>query len=99
MSIILQILNIVAIIMTFLKEHGFFLERSHLIQGYFENILSTEFKTKIQQENWGIGFAFLDCNLTTPYKRVFEFIFDQMLPHSYIYLDEYYAAGIVTYFD
>lgn len=35
-----------------------------------------------------IGFASIDCNIGSSYKTVFEWIFSEMAPNSYIYMDE-----------
>lgn len=82
-----------------LKSHGLFFERCHLVQGYFEETLSPEFKSNYCAQGRQVGFACLDCNISPPYKIVFEFLIDLMAPHSYIYMDEYYSNAVITYFD
>ena len=73
----------------YLDDHGLYREQCFLIQGLFENTLTEEFKQNYKAEERKIGFAFLDCNVDSSYKPVFEFIFDLMAENSYIYMDEY----------
>lgn len=47
--------------------------------------LAPEHRNPKQRE---IGFASLDCNVSTSYKTVFEWIFDALASNSYIYMDE-----------
>jgi hypothetical protein len=82
-----------------IKNHDLFVDKVHLIQGYFEDTLTKEFKDNYLKEGRGVGFACLDCNIAPPYKIVFEFLIDLMKPHSYIYMDEYYSNSVIQYFD
>ena len=51
-------------------------------------------------ENRKIGFAFLDCNIGSSYKTVFEWIFPMLGKNSYIYMDEYFQnPGVADYFE
>lgn len=73
-----------------IKEHGLYVDQCILVQGLFELTLTKNFKASYQKENRKIGFAFLDCNITSSYKTVFEFIFDLLADNSYVYMDEYF---------
>lgn len=45
----------------------------------------------MQRENRKIGFAFLDCNIASSYKFVFDFLLDVMRPERmFIEIDEYF---------
>lgn len=79
----------------YLDNHNLFRDKCHLVQGLFENTLTEDFKRKYKSEDRKIGFAFLDCNITSSYKTVFEFIFDLMAENSYIYMDEYLQSPSV----
>lgn len=84
----------------YVKQHGLYESRCHLVQGYFHDTLSKEFKERMLQEGRCIGFAFLDCNRPENYKIVFEWIYDLMGVNSYIYLDEYLQVpGVHEYFE
>jgi hypothetical protein len=65
------------------------------VQGYFQDTLTPAFKQTYKADGRSIGYAFLDCNYVEQYKFVFEFIFDMMAEHSYIYMDEYMQSGPV----
>ena len=82
----------------YLRDHGLYVDRCHLIQGYFEETLTPELKKTLLEQKRSIGFACLDCNIAPPYKTVFEFIFDLMAPTSYIYMDEYTSGSVQPYF-
>jgi hypothetical protein len=43
-------------------------------QGYFQETLNDAFKEELRREGRKIGFAFLDCNLSSSYKVCFEFL-------------------------
>lgn len=84
----------------YLAQHNLFTDKCFLVQGMFQNTLTDEFKEKYAAEERKIGFAFLDCNIGSSYKVVFEFIFSMMAKNSYIYMDEYFQnATVVDYFD
>lgn len=86
--------------LAYLDEHGLLRDQCHLMQGYFQDTMTPEFKRQLNQEGRKIGYAFLDCNWPEQYKFVFEFIFDLMQDVSYIYLDEYFqVTGVTLYFD
>jgi hypothetical protein len=45
----------------------------------------------MRAENRHVGFAFLDCNMPSSYKLVFDFLLDVMKPaRMFIYIDEYF---------
>jgi hypothetical protein len=84
----------------YLDDHNLYRDRCFLVQGLFENTLTNEFKANYASEGRKIGFAFLDCNIGSSYKVVFEFIFDMLGEHSYIYMDEYFqGAAVIHYFE
>lgn len=82
-----------------LKDHGLFVDNCRLVQGFFEDTLTKEFKSQYLNEGRKVGFACLDCNIAEPYKIVFEFLMDLMQPFSFIYMDEYYSGHVIQYFD
>lgn len=82
----------------YLDEHNLYRDQCFLVQGLFQNTLTPEFKAKYKSEKRKIGFAFLDCNMQSSYKTVFEFIFDLMAEQSYIYMDEYFQGPYVIEF-
>lgn len=66
-------------------------ERCVIVQGYFQDTLNDEFKAMMRRENRKIGFAFLDCNIASSYKFVFDFLLDVMKPERmFIEIDEYF---------
>lgn len=73
----------------YVRSHGLFTDRCELVQGLFSDTLTAERKAAYLAEGRKIGFAFLDCNIGSSYRTVFEFIFGMMGDHSYIYMDEY----------
>ncbi len=79
----------------YLDQHNLFRDKCILVQGLFQDTLTPEFKSIYLKENRKIGFAFLDCNVGSSYRTVFEFIFDMMGENSYIYMDEYFQNPLV----
>jgi hypothetical protein len=75
----------------FVDEHQLFADRCFLVQGFFQDTLTAAFKTAYRREERSIGFAFIDCNVESSYKVVFEFIFDLLAPNGYLYMDEYFV--------
>lgn len=74
-----------------LEPYGPLKDRCFLVPGYFQDTLNDDFKAMMRAENRRIGFAFLDCNLPSSYKLVFDFILDVMKPERmFIYIDEYF---------
>lgn len=73
------------------KEYGPISDRCVLVNGYFQDTLNEEFKAMMRRENRKIGFAFLDCNIASSYKLVFDFLLDVMRPERmFIAMDEYF---------
>jgi hypothetical protein len=70
----------------YIKWHGLYQDKCHLVQGLFADTCTPEFKAAYAPRK--IGFACIDCNVAYSYKTVFEFIFDMMQENSYIYMDE-----------
>lgn len=73
-----------------IEEHGLYQERCQLVQGMFEDTLNDEFKSDYLGAGRKIGFAFIDCNITSSYEVVFEFLCETISERSFIYMDEYY---------
>jgi hypothetical protein len=66
-------------------------ERCVIVPGYFQDTLNDDFKAMMKRENRKIGFAFLDCNIASSYKFVFDFLLDVMKPERmFIEIDEYF---------
>jgi hypothetical protein len=83
----------------YIKQHNVHRDKCFLVQGLFENTLTADFKNSYKTEGRKIGFAFLDCNMTSSYKTVFEFIFDLMAENSFIYMDEYLQSPpVIEYY-
>jgi hypothetical protein len=84
----------------YVEDHALYKDRCHLVQGYFHDTLSESFKARLIEEGRSIGFAFLDCNRPENYRIVFEWIYEILGDHSYIYLDEYLQVpGVREYFE
>lgn len=81
--------NAIELHQRYLDQHNLFRDKCFLIQGLFKDTLTPEFKRNYLGEQRKIGFAFLDCNMGSSYRTVFEFIFDMMGENSLIYMDEY----------
>lgn len=74
---------------TFVTQHGLFVDRCHLVRGFFESTLTPDFKSRYRSSNRSIGFAFLDCNITRSYRTVFNFLDGILTDRAFIYMDEY----------
>ncbi len=75
-----------------LSPYGSLKDRCVLVSGYYHDTLNEELKAKLRAGNRKIGFAFLDCNLLSSYKLVFDFLLDVIGSYKmYIYLDEYFC--------
>lgn len=73
-----------------LTPYGPLKDRCVLVSGYYQDTLNESLKTKLRVEQRKIGFAFLDCNLDTSYRIVFDFLLDVIVANKmFIYLDEY----------
>jgi hypothetical protein len=76
-----------------LARHRVLVDRCVIKQGYFQETLNDTFKEELRRENRKIGFAFLDCNLSSSYKVCFAFLEEFLHPgRCFIYMDEYYGA-------
>ncbi len=82
-----------------LKQHALYVDKCELVQGYFEEILTDARAQAYKQSGRRVGFACLDCNIAPPYKIVFEFLYQVIADYSFIYMDEYYSAPVIIYFD
>ncbi len=79
-----------------LRRHGLLLDRCVIVKGYFEDTLNDAFKSALRAENRRIGFAFLDCNIASSYKTVFEFLPEFVREDRvFIYMDEYFQTNAV----
>lgn len=75
----------------FVRNHGLFHDRCHLVRGFFEATLTPAFKAQLRSAGRSIGFAFLDCNITASYTTVFAFLEGLLLPRAAVYMDEYFC--------
>lgn len=82
-----------------LREHDLFFDRCELIQGYFEDTLTSERASEYVRNGRQPGFIVLDCNIAAPYKIVFEYLFKILQGECFIYLDEYYHPPVIRYFE
>lgn len=84
-----------------LDDFGLMAGRVELIKGYFKDTLNEAFKNRLRAENRRVGFAFLDCNIPSSYKTVFDFLVDFLHEDKFfIYLDEYFQIpGVASLFD
>ncbi len=76
---------------SYIKQHGLFLDRCHLVKGFFASTLTPEFKQSYLDSGKRIGFAFLDCNITNSYQTVFEFLKGMLVDRACVYMDEYFC--------
>lgn len=78
-------------------------DRCVIVPGYFQDTLNDDFKAMMRRENRKIGFAFLDVNIASSYKFVFDFLLDVMRPdRMFIEIDEYFeehSPAIHTLYD
>ena len=84
-----------------LDDFGLMPGRVELIKGYFKDTLNDPFKDRLRAENRRVGFAFLDCNIPSSYKTVFDFLLDFLHEDKFfIYMDEYFQIpGVADLFD
>jgi hypothetical protein len=74
-----------------LDAYGKLKDRCVIVPGYFQDTLNDEFKAMMRRENRKIGFAFLDVNIASSYKFVFDFLLEVMKPERmFIEIDEYF---------
>lgn len=79
----------------FVRDHGLYVDKCHLVQGLFSDTLTAKRREAYLAEGRRIGFAFLDCNMGSSYKTVFEWIFPMLAGNSYVYMDEYLQSPTV----
>jgi len=84
-----------------LDDFGVMPGRVELIKGYFKDTLNDAFKARLRAENRRVGFAFLDCNIPSSYKTVFDFLLDFPAEEKFfVYMDEYFQIpGVASLFD
>jgi len=76
-----------------LRKHGLLLDRCEFVKGYFEDTLNDAFKSRLDREGRKVGFAFLDCNISSSYRTCFEFLEGFMrTDRSFVYMDEYFLT-------
>lgn len=74
-----------------LSRYGDLKQRCVMMPGYFHDTLNDDFKAEIRRDHRKIGFAFLDVNIASSYKFVFDFLLDVMKPERmFIEIDEYF---------
>jgi hypothetical protein len=76
-----------------LRKHGLLLDRYEIVKGYFEDTLDEQLKARLRRERRRIGFAFIDCNITSSYRTVFQFLPEFMnAGRCLVYMDEYFLV-------
>jgi hypothetical protein len=76
-----------------LRRHNLLLDRCEMVKGYFEDTLNEEFKARLRREKRNIGFAFLDCNISSSYRTCFRFLEDFLrTDRAFVYMDEYFLT-------
>jgi Macrocin-O-methyltransferase (TylF) len=78
-----------------IASHNIMPENCYIVPGYFEDTLSDQFKKGLLNEKRSICFAFIDCNITSSYELVFDFVFDLMAKTGFVYMDEYFINADV----
>jgi hypothetical protein len=74
-----------------LSKYGALKERCVIIPGYFQDTLNEKLKDELRRADRSIGFAFVDVNIASSYKIVFDFLLDVMKPQRmFIEIDEYF---------
>jgi hypothetical protein len=74
---------------TTLAKYGALKDRCVIVQGYFQDTLTDKLKAEFR--NRKIGFVFIDVNIASSYKMVFDFLLDVMKPERiFIEIDEYF---------
>lgn len=81
-----------------INQHNLFIDKCEVHPGLFQDTLPSLLSRYMDEDtNKKVGFAFLDCNITTSYKYVFEQLPPVMHPLGYIYMDEYHINPDVPY--
>ena len=72
-----------------LDKYGALKDRCVIVQGYFQDTLTDKLKAEFRSRK--IGFVFLDVNIASSYKMVFDFLLDVMKSERiFIEIDEYF---------
>jgi len=72
-----------------LSSYGALKDRCVIVNGYFQDTLTEKLKAEFR--NRKIGFVFVDVNIASSYKQVFDFLLDVMKPERiFIEIDEYF---------
>jgi hypothetical protein len=76
-----------------LRRHNLLLDRCVQVKGYFEDTLTESLCAELRRQGRSIGFAFLDCNISSSYKTCFGFV-EQLIrtDRAFIYMDEYFLT-------
>ena len=84
-----------------LDDFGLMRGRVELIKGFFKDTLNESFRDRLRSKNRHVGFAFIDCNLPSSYKTVFDFLLDFFGGEkNFVYIDEYFQIpGVAKLFD
>lgn len=72
-----------------LNNYGQSTERVRLIEGFYENSLTSDLSQKFLQENTKASLITVDCNLYESYKSVFSWVDPFLQPGTVLYLDDY----------
>jgi len=79
----------VAAPMASLDSYGALKDRCVIVQGYFQDTLTDKLKAEFRSRK--IGFVFVDVNIASSYKLVFDFLLDVIKPERiFIEIDEYF---------
>lgn len=74
----------------FLDQHNLFRNRCEVHAGFFTDTVPPILERYRGVDAEKIGFAFLDCNITTSYEFLFGLLPPCVNSHGFIYMDEYY---------
>lgn len=74
----------------YVVDHGLFLDKCHLMRGFFQDTMNQSFRNRLRASGRTIGFAFLDCNITSSYIFCLDAIFDFLKLGTFLYMDEYF---------
>ena len=76
-----------------LARYGTLKDRCVIVPGYFQDTLNEELKATLK--NRKLGFVFLDVNIASSYKFVFDFLLEVMKPQRmFIEIDEYFEEHV-----
>lgn len=73
-----------------IERHGLYVDRCEIVAGYFENTVPAVLE-RYRDGARKIGFAFLDCNITSSYRFLFGVLPPAVHPCGFIYMDEYHV--------